>query len=89
MPLTPLSLRAPASAGTVLVLRRGERAVVLGPVDRGDRCGLGLVDDLLRLQVAVGRFGWELHLAHVPQEVAELLELVGLPVDPGGGPLRR
>ena len=66
----------------VVVLRRGSRAVSLGRVDRGDRCGLGFVDDLLRFQLAVRRLGWELHLGQMPPDVAELLELVGLPVDP-------
>ena len=68
--------------GVVLVLRRGARTVVLGPADRGDRCGLGFVDDLLRLQLALRRLGWELHLGQVPPDVAELLDLVGLPGRP-------
>lgn len=60
--------------------------VVLGWSERGERCGLGFVDDLLRLQVALKRFGWDLHLGPVPADVAELLELVGLTPSTMGQP---
>jgi hypothetical protein len=61
-----------------LVLVRGARQVVLGPVERGERCGLGFIDDLLHLQVSVRRFGWSLRVDDVAPELVELLELVGL-----------
>jgi hypothetical protein len=61
-----------------LVLVHGAEEVCLGPVQRGDRCGLGFIDDLLRLQVAVRRFGWSLRVDDVPVELHELLELTGL-----------
>ncbi|HLT16280.1 MAG TPA: hypothetical protein VK007_06215 [Acidimicrobiales bacterium] len=56
-----------------------ERGVVdLGPLHRGDRCGLGFVDDLLRLRLALARFGWSLVVVDLPEEVEELFRLVGL-----------
>lgn len=75
-----LGAGAPRPDGVVLVLRRGAREVVLGWTKRGERCGLGFVDDLLHLQLALRRVGWDLHLDAVPQDVAELLDLVGLPL---------
>ena len=76
-----------SSAGTVrlegvayadLVLVRGEQELSLGRVGAGDRCDLGFVDDLLRLQLVVRRFGWSLRLDDVAEELRELVELVGL-----------
>ena len=61
-----------------LVLVRGERELSLGRVGAGDRCDLGFVDDLLRLQLVVRRFGWSLRLDDVAEELRELVELVGL-----------
>ena len=61
-----------------LVLVRGEREVSLGRVGAGERCDLGFVDDLLRLQLLVRRFGWSLRLDDVAEELRELVELVGL-----------
>ncbi len=74
----PPDVRPEVPGGAVLVLRRGGTRVRLGEVARGGRCGLGFVDDLLRLQLALGRFGWQLEVVDVPPEVAELFELVGL-----------
>ncbi|MGV3760077.1 MAG: hypothetical protein ACO1PW_11155 [Actinomycetota bacterium] len=62
----------------VLVLVRGTDEHVLGPVRRGDRCGLGFIDDLLHLQVALRRLGWRLRVDDVAPELEELLELTGL-----------
>lgn len=67
----------PGGAVTI-VLVHGHDEVCLGTVERGDRCGLGFIDDLLRLQVAVRRFGWTLRIDDVPAELDELLELTGL-----------
>lgn len=61
-----------------IVLVHGGRELRLGPVDRGARCGLGFIDDLLHLQLAVRRFGWSLRVDDVPVELHELLELTGL-----------
>lgn len=68
----------PGEEPVTLVLVCGTTELRLGPAERGDRCGLGLIDDLLHLQVAVRRFGWTLRLDDVPSELEELLELVGL-----------
>jgi ABC-type transporter Mla MlaB component len=40
--------------------------------------GLGLIDALMRLQLAARRHGCEVRLRDVPEELRELLELVGL-----------
>ena len=62
----------------IAVLLRDDRRVVLGPIDDGQRCGLGLIDELLRLQLALLRLGWQLRLEAVQPELRELFELVGL-----------
>jgi hypothetical protein len=62
----------------VVVLRQGGRDVVLGEVDRSLRCDLGLVEDLLRLQVLARRFGWSIAITEVRPDLRELFELVGL-----------
>lgn len=50
----------------------------LGRVGSGQRCDLGLVDGLLRLQLAARRLGWSLRLVDVTGDLCELLQLVGL-----------
>lgn len=69
--------RGPTDAVTVVLVGDG-REVSLGVVERGERCGLGFIDDLLRLQLAIRRFGWSLRIDDVPGDVEELLELTGL-----------
>ncbi|HEY9555225.1 MAG TPA: hypothetical protein VIR58_00740 [Acidimicrobiales bacterium] len=61
----------------MIVLVQERHEVVLGPDDPG-LCNLGLVDDLLRLQLAAKRFGWTIRLTDVRADVRELFELVGL-----------
>lgn len=55
----------------------GGRRVELGPVDGVLPCDLTLVDDLLRLRLAVTRLGWSLLLVDVDPALQELLDLVG------------
>lgn len=62
----------------VVVLEQDGHDVVLGAVVRPGRCDLGLVDDLLRLQLAADRFGWSLRITQVRPDLRELFELVGL-----------
>ena len=62
----------------VVVLQQDGHDVVLGSIDRAGRCDLGLVDDLLRLQLAAGRLGWSLRITQVRADLRELFELVGL-----------
>jgi len=62
----------------LLVLVRDGHEVVLGPARPGGRCGLGFIDDLLHLQVALRRLGWSLRVDEVDPELEELLELTGL-----------
>lgn len=65
-------------ARAVVVLQQGRRAVVLQGIDRPERCNLGLVDDLLRLQLHARRLGWSIRVQDVREDVQELFELVGL-----------
>jgi hypothetical protein len=61
----------------VLLCRDGED-LLLGPVYGADRCDLGFVEDLLRVQLAARRFGWTIKLRQVREDLRELIELVGL-----------
>ena len=65
----------------VVVLLRDDREVLLGPVYGPDRCDLGFVDGLLRVQLAARRFGWSIKLREVRPDLRELVELVGLTTD--------
>jgi hypothetical protein len=65
----------------VVVLLRGDEEVLLGPVYAPDRCDLGFVDGLLRVQLAARRFGWSIRLREVRPDLLELVELVGLTAD--------
>ena len=62
----------------VIVLVAGDRRILLGTISPATRCDLGLVDDILRLRLAVTRFGWSLRLLHVADHLRELISLVGL-----------
>ena len=62
----------------VVLVGWGGGEVLLGTIDHGARCDLALVDDLLRLRMAVARRGWSIRLAHPDQDLRELVELVGL-----------
>lgn len=60
------------------LLRRDGEEVLLGPIHGDDRCDLGFVDGLLRVQLAARRFGWSIVLTEVRPDLLELVELVGL-----------
>jgi hypothetical protein len=62
----------------VLALVVGDRELPLGPVGAHGPCGLVLVDDLLRLRLALGRHGAILRLVEVHADLRDLLELVGV-----------
>ena len=64
-----------------MVLERDGEDVLLGPVYGTDRCDLGFVDDLLRVQLAARRFGWSIRLREVRSDLRELIELAGLTTD--------
>ena len=68
----------------MVVLRRDGEDVLLGPVYGPDRCDLGFVEDLLRVQLAARRFGWTIRLVEVREDLRELIDLVGLSPDLGG-----
>jgi hypothetical protein len=61
----------------VLVVVSGGRPFVVA-VDRDVPCDLGLVDRLLCLRLVAMRMGWTMHVEHVDDDLAELLELVGV-----------
>jgi len=65
----------------VVVLRRDGEDVLLGPVYGPNRCDLGFVEDLLRVQLAARRFGWTIRLVEVRDDLRELIEMVGLGTD--------
>lgn len=62
----------------VITLVQGGREVALGVVDRAERCDLGLVDDLLRLQLHAKQMGWTVRISEVRPDLRELFLLVGL-----------
>ena len=62
----------------VVLVGWGGGEILLGAIDHGTRCDLALVDDLLRLRMAVARRGWSIRLAHPDQDLRDLVELVGL-----------
>jgi hypothetical protein len=68
---------APPRAVVILVAGGGCE-IVLGAVDHGARCDLALIEDLLRLRMAVARRGWSIRLADPDQDLRELVELIGL-----------
>ena len=68
-----------AEPRAVVVLRRDDGDVLLGPVYGRDRCDLGFVDDLLRVQLAARRFGWTIQLRDVRADLRELIEMAVSP----------
>ena len=72
---------ADARPRAVVLLLRDDEPVLLGPVYGPDRCDLGFVEDLLRVQLAAKRFGWSIRLTEVRPDLLELVELVGLTTD--------
>jgi hypothetical protein len=61
----------------VLLVDAGDRPFVVS-VDRAVACDLDLVDRLLWLRLMARRMGWIVHVEHVDDDLAELLELVGV-----------
>lgn len=79
----------------VLALVVGDQELLVGPLGAEEPCGLVLVDDLLRLRLALGRHGAVLHLVDVHHDLRGLLDLVGvseilapLPRQAGGASMR-
>lgn len=62
----------------VITLVQDGREIPLGGVDRSTRCDLGLVDDLLRLQLHAKRLGWAIRITEVRPDLRELFLLTGL-----------
>jgi hypothetical protein len=61
-----------------VVLLRDGNEVASWPVEFGEPLDLELVDGLARLQLTAMQLGCTIRLCHVPQEIADLLDLVGL-----------
>jgi hypothetical protein len=61
-----------------VVLTRGPAEVASWPLARGCRPDLAVVDELARLSLAARRLGCSIWLRDACEELAELLELVGL-----------
>ena len=61
----------------VLQLVCDGQAVEIGPVAT-DVCDAGLVEDLLRFDLAARRLGWRMRLREVDPHLHELLDLVGV-----------
>jgi hypothetical protein len=66
------------SPRAVVVLRRDDEEILLGPVYAPDRCDLAFVEGLLRVQLTARRFGWSILLRDVRPDLLELVDLVGL-----------
>ena len=62
----------------VVVLVVGDHQLPLGIVGSEAHCDLALLDEILRVQLVVARRGWSIRLAHVDDDLRELVELVGL-----------
>ena len=67
-----------AGPTAMVVLRREDGDVLLGPVYSSAGCQVALLDDLLRVQLAARRFGWCIRLRAVRHDLRELLDLAGL-----------
>ena len=61
-----------------VVLWRDGREVATWPIEFPDPVDLELVDGLARLQLTAMQLGCTIRQRHVPREVGELLDLVGL-----------
>jgi hypothetical protein len=62
----------------VITLVQDLQEIPLGGIDCTTRCDLGLVDDLLRLQLHAKRLGWTIRISEVRPDLRELFLLVGL-----------
>jgi hypothetical protein len=71
-------MRARANAPhAVLVVAAGGEPLVIS-VDKAVPCDLALVDRLLWLRLTVARMGWRLRVEYIDDDLAELLDLVGV-----------
>ena len=61
-----------------MVLLRDGNEVATWPIELGEPVDLEVVDGLARLQLTAMQLGCTIRLCHVPQEVADLLDIVGL-----------
>jgi hypothetical protein len=60
------------------VVRRGGVEVARWTITGDEPCGLALVDELARLELAARRWGCTLWVQHASAELLDLLDLVGL-----------
>jgi hypothetical protein len=66
------------SPRAVVVLVVGSHHLPLAVVERGNRCDLALVDEILRLQLTASRHGWSIELAEVDDDLRALVEFIGV-----------
>lgn len=62
----------------VVHLVRGTDVVELGTITCPRRPDLDIVDDLLRLHLLVGRFGWRVRVLDVCPRLGQMVDLVGV-----------
>jgi hypothetical protein len=68
----------PGEAWTTIVVRMDDdREVTVARID-GRRADLALIDALARLQLALGRLGYEMRLRDPGDDLRQLIALVGL-----------
>ena len=68
---------AGARPRAAIILVVDGREVPVGHIAPGRRCDLGLIDAVLRLQLAALTLGWSIQLREVCPHLRELAELVG------------
>jgi hypothetical protein len=61
-----------------VVIVCGGAEVASWPFEAGWRPDLTAIDELCRLELAARRLGWSVRVRHAPNELRQLLELVGL-----------
>lgn len=62
----------------VIVLITDDRVIPIGRIGSTTPCDLGLIDWLLRLQLAASRLGWSIRLTETHPELRELVGFVGV-----------
>jgi hypothetical protein len=62
----------------VIELVRGDEVVELGAITCPRRGDLDVVDDLLRLDLLVGRLGWRVRVPQACDRLREIVDLVGV-----------
>jgi hypothetical protein len=67
-----------ANRPAIVVIVCGDEEVASWPFEATSRPDLTAIDELCRLELAARRVGWSVRIRHAPDELRQLLELVGL-----------